>query len=125
MISLIRNFFTIGDTTKTILNDLQSDVTINWLTQTGSEDTTIEKLLDTYSGQSSHVKVNKVDIVAEPTFYKAYTSSSPTANSLIVVSGDKSRSSVTMIFTSMIPAAIPIRLRALTEKDRLHLPSTT
>ncbi|HUM84729.1 MAG TPA: GldG family protein [Lachnospiraceae bacterium] len=86
-----QKLFTIGDTTKTILNDLQSDVTINWLTQTGSEDTTIEKLLDTYSGQSSHVKVNKVDIVAEPTFYKAYTSSSPTANSLIVVSGDKSK----------------------------------
>lgn len=86
-----QKLFTIGDTSKQLLDGLSQDVTINWLTETGKEDTTIEHLLDTYSGASSHVKINKVDTVANPTFASTYTQDTLSDNSLIVTCGEKSK----------------------------------
>ena len=55
--------FTIGDTTREVLASLSEDVTLNFITKTGSEDERIEKLLESYDAASSHVKVKKVDLV--------------------------------------------------------------
>lgn len=83
--------YSIGKTTKDVLDNLKQDVTLDFLTVGGQEDATTQKLLDTYAGYSKHVKVKKVDIVSNPSFAKKYTDSTPALNSVIVVCGDKSK----------------------------------
>ena len=48
---------TIGDTTKELVSNLDQDVTIYQIAESGSENETIQKLLERYEGLSSHVKV--------------------------------------------------------------------
>lgn len=86
-----QKLYTIGSTTKKLLDNLDEDVTLNYLTASGNKDTTIEKLLDTYEGYSKHVKVKKIDLVANPTFAQKYTSDDVTVNSIIAVCGDRSK----------------------------------
>ncbi|MEE3420965.1 MAG: Gldg family protein [Lachnospiraceae bacterium] len=85
-----QKLYTIGSTTKKILDNLNDDVTLNFLTS-GTPDEMISKLLDTYEGYSKHVKVKKVDLVSNPTFAQKYTSDNVTANSIIAVCGDRSK----------------------------------
>ena len=65
--------YTIGEETKEVLASLSEDVTLYFLTKSGSEDTTIETLLKEYESESGRVHVKKVDIIADPTFTSAYT----------------------------------------------------
>ena len=83
--------FTIGDTTREVLASLSEDVTLNFITKIGSEDERIEKLLESCDAASSHVKVKKVDLVADPTFAKEYTDANVPSGSVIVTSGGKSK----------------------------------
>ena len=83
--------YTIGEETKTVLAGLREDVTLYFLTKSGSEDTTIETLLNAYDSASDHVHVKKVDIIADPTFTAAYTENAVPANSVIAECGDRSR----------------------------------
>ena len=66
--------YTIGSTTKKVLNKLDDDITLYYLTESGQEDATTTKLLETYEGYSSHIKYKKIDVVANPTFASKYTS---------------------------------------------------
>jgi ABC-2 type transport system permease protein len=86
-----QKLYSIGDTTKEVLNQLKEDVTLNFLTAGGQEDSTIEKLLATYDGYSKRVHVKKVDIVSDPAFFKAYAKEAPSVNSVIVTAKDKSK----------------------------------
>lgn len=86
-----QKLYSIGKTTKGVLDDLKQDVTLDYLTVGGQEDSTTEKLLNTYAGYSKHIKVKKVDIVSNPSFAKKYTDETPALNSVIVVCGDKSK----------------------------------
>ena len=83
--------FTIGETTKEVLAGLTEDVTLNYLVQAGNEDTRIETLLNSYVSASDHVKLKKVDVVANPTFYQQYTDKAVQPNSVIVTSGKNSK----------------------------------
>ncbi len=83
--------FSIGDTTKEILDNLDEEVTIAYLTQSGNGDERIEKLLETYEGYSGKIKVETVDVVANPTYTRQYTEDDVTVNSLLVSCGDKFR----------------------------------
>ena len=83
--------YTIGEETKEVLASLSEDVTMYFLTKSGSEDTTIETLLKEYESESRNVNVKKVDIIADPTFTPAYTEDTVPANSVIVECGDKFR----------------------------------
>ena len=49
--------YSITDETKTALKDLDQDVTLYYIVQKGSEDDTIEKLLEHYDELSDHIKV--------------------------------------------------------------------
>lgn len=86
-----QKLYSIGKTTKGVLDDLKEDVTINFLTVSGQEDETTEKLLNAYKGYSSRIKVKKVDMVSNPSFAKKYTDASVSLNSVIVVCGSKSK----------------------------------
>lgn len=83
--------YSLTSDTKVVVTNLQQDVTIYWISQAGQEDTVIQKLLDRYAELSDHITVEKKDPDVYPTFAQQYTDETVTNNSLVVVSGDKSR----------------------------------
>ena len=83
--------YTIGDETKAMLKDLDKDVTIYQIAQSGSEDENITNLLKKYEDESKHIKVELKDPVVNPKFASEYTTDDLASNSLIVVCGDKNK----------------------------------
>ena len=83
--------YTIGDETKAMLKALDKDVTIYQIAQSGNEDETISNLLQRYSDESNHIKVEQKDPVVNPKFVSEYTSDNLSSNSLIVVCGDRNK----------------------------------
>lgn len=83
--------YSVTSSTKVVVNNLDKDVTIYWITQSGKEDSVIEKLLNIYDGMSEHVTVVKKNPDVYPTFTAQYTDEKVSNNSLIVESGDRSR----------------------------------
>lgn len=83
--------YSITSNTKVVVNNLKEDVTIYWIVQADEEDATIERLLDKYDSLSDHVKVEKKNPDVYPTFAEQYTDEEVANNSLVVVSGDRSR----------------------------------
>ncbi|SOB97071.1 GldG family protein [Pseudobutyrivibrio ruminis] len=83
--------YSLTSSSKAVVGNLEDDVTIYWICQSGQESTVIEKLLDVYDSLSDKLTVEKKDPDTYPTFASNYTSETVTNNSLIVVSGDKSR----------------------------------
>lgn len=83
--------YSIGEETKAFLKELDKDVTIYQVAQSGSEDETLKKLLEKYDEESDHIKVEQKDPVVNPKFTSEYTSDSVSSNSLIVVCGDRSK----------------------------------
>ena len=86
-----QKLYSIGDETKKVLNNLDKDVTIYQIAQSGSEDETISNLLQKYADESKHVKVELKDPVVSPKFVSEYTSDQVSSNSLIVVCGDRNK----------------------------------
>ncbi|SDH28892.1 ABC-2 type transport system permease protein [Pseudobutyrivibrio sp. 49] len=83
--------YSLTSSSKAVVSNIEDDVTIYWICQAGQESTVIEKLLNVYDSLSDNLKVVKKDPDTYPTFAKEYTDETVTNNSLIVVSGDKSR----------------------------------
>lgn len=82
--------YSISQQTETILASLEEEIQIYWIVQSGQEDSTLEKLLDQYSGRSNKISVIKKDPNVHPTFVQQYTDTVYN-NSLVVVCGEKSR----------------------------------
>ena len=53
--------YTLGDSSKELVDGLNQDITIYYLCETGSEDTIITKLLDHYGEESSHLHWERKD----------------------------------------------------------------
>ena len=83
--------YSVTSSTKSVVQNLDKDVTIYWITQAGEEDAVIEKLLDVYKAQSSHLSVDKKNPDVYPTFASRYTDSAVQNNSLVVECGDRYR----------------------------------
>ncbi len=83
--------YSITSNTKVVVNALEQDVTIYWIVQSGQEDDVIENLLSKYDSLSDHIEVVKMNPDVYPTFAEQYTDETVLNNSLIVVSGDRSR----------------------------------
>lgn len=86
-----QKLYSIGDQTKSMLKELDKDVCIYQVAQEGSEDETIRNLLQKYKDESDHVSVELKDPVVNPNFVSEYTSDQISSNSLIVVSGERSK----------------------------------
>ena len=86
-----QKLYSIGDETKKMLKDLEKDVTIYQIAQSGSEDENISNLLKKYEDESKHIKVEQKDPVVNPKFVSQYTSDDLSANSLSVVCGDRNK----------------------------------
>ncbi len=83
--------YSVTGNTREVVNGLTQDVTINWIVQAGEEDDIIENLLAKYESLSDHITVEKIDPDVYPTFAAQYTTEEVQNNSLVVVSGDRSR----------------------------------
>ena len=83
--------YSLTSNTKVVVNNLQQDVTIYWVVQADQEDSVLENLLSKYESLSPHISVVKKNPDVYPTFTQQYTSESVPNNSLIVVSGERSR----------------------------------
>ena len=86
-----QKLYTISDTTVKYIKDMNTDVTIYHIVQSGKEDSVLEKMLTRYEEESKHIKVEKKDPVLYPNFTSQYTSDDVADNSLIVVAGEKSK----------------------------------
>ena len=86
-----QKLYSVTDETKEILENLDEDVTLYYIARNGSEDDTIEKLLDHYEDLSSHITVEQKDPDLYPKFTSQYTSEEVASDSVIVVCGEKSK----------------------------------
>lgn len=77
--------------TKDFLKKLDKDVTIYVLCDGELQDDVLKSTLDIMDEVSSHIDVEYISPSENPSFYKKYTDSMPTDNSIIVTCGDKSR----------------------------------
>lgn len=83
--------YSLSDQTKELVGALDADVEVYLLARRGQEDERLVKLLDQYAALSNHLKVSAKDPVVYPNFAAQYTDESIQENSVLVVSGDRSR----------------------------------
>lgn len=83
--------FSVSDTSKELLNNLDKDVTIEVVAETGSVDSRIEKFISIYGDLSSHLKVSYVDPILHPEILTQYGIS---ANSVVVSCADTDKNQV-------------------------------
>lgn len=86
-----QKLYSIGNQTRSMLQELDKDVTIYQIAQKGGEDETISNLLQRYKDESKHIKVEQKDPVVNPKFVSEYTSEDISLNSLIVECGDRNK----------------------------------
>ena len=86
-----QKLFTTGEQTEEILKGLDEDITLYLIAQQGSEDATLQELLERYEGLSSHIKVETKDPVLYPNFVSQYTSENLSENSVLVVGQNRSK----------------------------------
>lgn len=86
-----QKLYSIGDETEKVLKDLEKDVTIYQIAQNGNEDENIWSLLERYADETDHIRIEQKDPVVNPGFVSEYTDEDLSENSLIVVSGERSK----------------------------------
>lgn len=86
-----QGLFSISQQTKTVLKSLEDAVNIYHLCSGAIEDENISELLLKYAEVSDKISVSIIDTSLYPNFYKDYSEDSPSDNSLIVTSKNKSR----------------------------------
>ena len=86
-----QKLYTISDDTLEFLDELDQDITIYHMVQSGQEDDILQKMLTRYEEASKHIKVEAKDPVLYPNFASQYTDIQPADNSLIIVNGNKSK----------------------------------
>ena len=83
--------YTLTSSTKAVVTNLDKDVTIYWVVQSGEEDDVLERLLNVYANLSDRLSVIKMNPDVYPTFAKQYTDETVYNNSIIVKCGDRYR----------------------------------
>ena len=96
--------YTLGDSSRQLMQSLDQDVTVYYLCETGSEDAIVSKLLDHYADESSRFHWEQKDPTLYPAFASQYGAENVSTGSLIVVSGENS---------VVLDAALRIRLLRL------------
>ncbi len=82
--------YTLGETSKELVSSLSEDVVLYYITENGSEDEAVWKLLDAYEAAGSRIRAERVDAVVSPGFAKQYTDENVTLGSVIAVCGERS-----------------------------------
>lgn len=82
--------YTLSDSSIQLTRELQDDVTLYYLCETGNEDAIITRLLDQYAAESSRFSWQLKDPAVYPTFAAQYDAQDSASGSLILVSGEDS-----------------------------------
>ncbi len=82
--------FSLSDQTKSLVSELDDDVTITYLVTSGDEDTYIEEMLNRYESLNKHITVEKKDPNVYAGLATEYTDSL-TNNSLLVRCGERGK----------------------------------
>ncbi len=85
--------YELTDASYEYLDTYTADTVIYILASETEQDTNARAILDRYAAANSHIKIENVDITENPSFGRSYVSDGETltSNSVIVVSGDRSR----------------------------------
>ncbi len=83
--------YSLTDETKAMLDGLEEDVVLYFITSAVGVDDILDKTLAQYESYSSHIKVKKIDPDANPLFTQNYTDATVEKGSVIAVCGDKSK----------------------------------
>ena len=83
--------YSLTNDSKNMLKSVDEDVNILIYCTKDNFDETVNELLRRYEGESSNVHVQYIDPVANPQFYKKYSSSVLSTGTVIVESGEKYR----------------------------------
>jgi len=83
--------YTLSEQTENLVRDLDKDVDIYLIAQSGGENQALLEMLGRYEALSDKIHVIKKDPVLYPNFASQYTDSDVYENSLIVVSGERSK----------------------------------
>ena len=83
--------YSITKDTKNTVEKLSDDITIYVLASKKNKDAQIDNILERYKDLSGHIKISYVNPKNKPYFYKDYTDSAPSNNSLIVVSDKRAK----------------------------------
>lgn len=83
--------YSLTSDTKDRVSKLDEDITIYVLNSKKSKDAKIDETINRYKDLSSHIKVKYVDPATNPKFYQGYTDTTPTTNSLIIESKNRSK----------------------------------
>lgn len=81
--------YSLSEQTELLLSDLEDEVTVYWIVQDGSEDSTLGTLLERYAALSGELTVSKIDPDVQPTFVQQYVSGTIYNNSLVVECGER------------------------------------
>ena len=73
------------------IDSLKLDITLAHICVAGEEDVIVTDLLEKYGEASPNIKVKRVDPAVEPTFVSTYTDRTLENNSVIVISGKRSK----------------------------------
>lgn len=85
----LNSIYSVTDKTKEVLNEIEDDVTVYALYQTGGEDDSVMQVLDQYENACSKIKIRNVDPYLNPKFAEKYADGgSISTGSLIVECGD-------------------------------------
>lgn len=83
--------YSLTSDTKDRVSKLDEDITIYVLNSKKSKDAKIDETINRYKDLSSYIKVKYVDPATSPKFYEDYTDTTPTTNSLIIKSKNRSK----------------------------------
>lgn len=83
--------YSLTSDTKDRVSKLDEDITIYVLNSKKSKDAKIDETINRYKDLSSHIMVKYVDPATSPKFYQDYTDTTPTTNSLIIESKNRSK----------------------------------
>ena len=83
--------YSLTSDTKERVSKLDEDITIYVLNSKKSKDAKIDETINRYKDLSSHIKVKYVDPAISPKFYQDYTDTTPTTNSLVIESKNRSK----------------------------------
>ena len=83
--------YSLTSDTKDRVSKLDEDITIYVLNSKKSKDAKIDETINRYKDLSSHITVKYVDPATSPKFYQDYTDTTPTTNSLIIESKNRSK----------------------------------
>lgn len=83
--------FSVGNITKGVVDSLKENVNIFYVVESGSEDSSVKSLLNSYDSASPKINVKIIDPIVNPKFTSKYTDEDVESGSIIVACDKRSK----------------------------------